>query len=109
MLFVNSYFMVAMALACIVGIVILATLHWHSSIAAESRLTRMMLSCGIDEETSAKADQLLNFNMEAVRSRCRHCPVTHLCDSWLDGEAVASNSFCPNARIFLRAAGVGQP
>jgi len=107
--FVNSNFTVAMALAFIVGIIILAILHWRNSVATESRLTRMMLSCGIDEETAAKADQLLNFNMEAVRSRCRHCPVTHLCDSWLDGEAVASNSFCPNARIFLRAAGVGQP
>ena len=109
MLFVNSYFTVAMALACIVGIIILAILHWASSAAAESRMTRMMLSCGIDEETSAKADQLLNFDMDAVRTRCRHCPVTHLCDGWLDGEAVASNSFCPNARIFLRAACVTQP
>jgi hypothetical protein len=109
MLFVNSYFMVAMALACIGGIIILAILHWRNSAATESRMTRMMLSCGIDEETAAKADQLLNFDIDVVRTRCRHCPVTRLCDSWLDGEAVASNSFCPNAGIFLRAAGVGQP
>ncbi len=107
--FVNSYFTVSMALACIGGIIILAILHWRSSAAAESRTTRMMLSCGIDEETAAKAEQLLNFDMDAVRTRCQHCPVTHLCDGWLDGEAVASNSFCPNARIFLRAASIGQP
>ncbi len=109
MQFVNSYFTFAMALAFIVGIIILAVLHWRGSAAVESRLTRIMLSCGIDAETAAKADQLLNFDMDAVRTRCRQCPVTHLCDSWLDGEAVASNSFCPNARIFLKAAGVGQP
>jgi Family of unknown function (DUF6455) len=103
MYFINSYFTVALWLSVFGGIV-LAILQWHNSVATESRMKRMMLSCGIDENTAADADRLLHFDVEAARSRCRHCPVTHLCDRWLDGEAVASNSFCPNAWVFLKAA-----
>ncbi len=108
MYFVNSYFTVAIALVFFGG-VILAILYWHNSVVAEIRMKRMMVRCGIDEETAAKADQFANLDMDAVRTRCRHCPVTYLCDGWLDGGAIANNSFCPNACVFLRAAGVGQP
>jgi len=108
MYFINSYFTVAIALS-VIGGVILAILHWRNSVVAENRIKRMMVSCGIDEEIAAKSDQLLNFDMDEVRTRCRHCPVTYLCESWLDGQAVASNSFCPNAWIFLKAAGSDQP
>jgi hypothetical protein len=107
MYIVNSYFTVALALAVIGGI-ILAILHWYNLAAAKNRMKRMMVSCGIDEEIAEKADQLLKVDMVAVRSRCRHCPVTYLCDRWLDGHAIASNGFCPNARIFVQAADSSQ-
>jgi hypothetical protein len=45
--------------------------------------------------------------MEAVRRRCRHCPVTYLRDCWLDGEADATNAFCPNAWSFRQAVQFG--
>lgn len=108
MYFANIYVTVGLALSVIVG-VILAFLRWRNSTARESRMKRMMVSCGLDEETIAKADQFLRFDIDAARDRCRHCPVTYLCDRWLDGEAVANNSFCPNAWIFSRTAGSGQP
>ena len=103
MSFVNSHITVALCLV-VIGIVIIAILRWHGSDTPESRLKRMMLSCGIDEVTALYADNLLNLDMNAVRSRCRHCLDTDLCDRWLDGEAVAGNSFCPNVRHFTAAA-----
>ena len=107
MFFVNSYFTVALFLAGIAGVMIaiLRWHEWHESIAANRRLLRMMVSCGIDDETAANADQLLKLNMDVVRARCTDCTVTDLCDCWLDGEAALSNSFCPNARYFTIAAG----
>lgn len=107
MYLVNSYFTVALALA-VVGGVILAILDWYKSVASNNRMKRMMVSCGIDVQTAEKADLLLQIDMDAVRTRCRHCPVTYLCDSWLDGLAVAGNGFCPNAWIFQRAADSSQ-
>jgi hypothetical protein len=104
MYFVNSYFTVAIYLAVIAGILI-AILRWHESIVANRRLQRMMVSCGIDKETAAKADQRLKLDMKVLQARCRHCTVTELCDSWLDGEGVASNRFCPNAWQLTTAAG----
>lgn len=106
MYFVNSYFTVALVLG-VIGAVSLAILNWYYSATSRSRMKRMMLSCGIDAEIAEHADQLLRIDMDAVRSRCRNCPVTHLCDRWLEGEAVASNAFCPNAWIFQRAANPG--
>jgi hypothetical protein len=103
MSFVNSYITVAVCLV-VIGIVIIAILRWHGSDTPESRLKRMMLSCGIDEMTALYADNLLKLDMNAVRSRCRHCLDTDLCDRWLDGEAVAGNSFCPNVWHFTAAA-----
>lgn len=100
---INSYFTLALALA-VVGTVVLAYLYWRNSTVSRSRMKRMMVSCGIDEETAENADRLLMLDMDAVRSRCRHCPVTYLCDRWLEGEAVANNAFCPNAWLFRKAA-----
>lgn len=107
MYFVNFYLMVAIYLAVIVGVIVVV-LGWYKPVATDSCLKRMMLSCGIDEVTASNADQLLKLDMDAVRSRCRHCPVTDLCDQWLDGEAIASNSFCPNVWHFIAAADSSQ-
>ena len=104
MFFDNSYFTVAIYLALIVAIV-LAILHWHQSAAVDSHLQRMMVSCGIDEKTAANADQFLDLDMDAVRSRCRNCQVAVLCDHWLDGETDMNNSFCPNVWLFRKVAG----
>ncbi len=110
MYFINSYFTVAVYLALIAG-ASLAILYWRRSVNANSRLVRMMISCGIDidRQTAVKADQFQDLDLNAVRTRCRHCPVTDVCDRWLAGEAVVSNSFCPNAWYFMTAADPSQP
>ena len=107
MVFINSYFTVGLALA-VIGAVFLVILRRRQSTATESRMERMMVSCGIDEARAASEDQSLNIDFDAARIRCLNCPVTYLCDRWLDGEAVANNSFCPNAWIFQRPASDGQ-
>jgi hypothetical protein len=107
MYFVNIYLMVAIYFAVIVGVIVVI-LGWYKPVAADSRLKRMMLSCGIDEVTASNADQLLKLDMDAVRFRCRQCPVTDLCERWLNGEAIASNSFCPNVWYFIAAADSSQ-
>jgi len=101
--FVNSYFTVAIFLAVIAGIA-LAVLHRRQSLATESRIQRMMVCCGIDSAVALHADNVLKLDMNGVRVRCKSCPVTELCDRWLDGEAVAGNSFCPNVWYFTKAA-----
>jgi len=106
MYFVNSYFTVAIYLM-LIAIIVGAAYYWYSLVASESRLKRMMVACGIDALFAIKADEILSLNMGDVRTRCRHCPVTDLCDRWLDGEAVASNSFCPNVWHFKQAAHKG--
>ena len=103
MYFVNSYFTVAIYFSAIFA-VIAGILYWSKSIVADKRMQRMMLSCGIDESCIENADELLNIDMDPARSRCRNCPATELCDRWLAGECVASNSFCPNAWHFARVA-----
>ena len=103
MQFVNSYFTIAMYLAVIAGVIIAAP-RWRKSVASKRRIKRMMVCCGIDEAIASNADHFLKLDMNAVRSRCRNCPVTELCDSWLNGEAVASNNFCPNVWHFTKAA-----
>jgi hypothetical protein len=107
MYFVNSYFTVAIYLAVATSL-FLAIFHWRNLLAAESRLRRMMESCGIDRNTAEHADQLLKVDMRAVRDRCRHCQVTGLCDHWLSEEAATSNDFCPNAGIFRAAVAASQ-
>ena len=107
MYFVNSYFTVAIYLAVATSL-FLAIFHWRNLLAAESRLRRMMESCGIDRNTAEHADQLLKVDMRAVRDRCRHCQVTGLCDHWLSEEAATSNGFCPNAGIFRAAVAASQ-
>ena len=64
------------------------------------RISRMMLSSGIDEESARLADRRLQLDMDDVRRRCRNCPDPQGCDRWLRGEAVPGNSFCPNATRF---------
>lgn len=107
MYFVNSYFTVAIYLAVATSL-FLAIFHWRNLLAADSRLRRMMESCGIDRNTAEHADQLLKVDMRAVRDRCRHCQVTGLCDHWLSEEAATSNDFCPNAGIFRAAVAASQ-
>ena len=58
MYFVNSYITVAIYLAVVTSLV-LSIFHWRKSLATESRLQRMMESCGIDRKTAENADQLL--------------------------------------------------
>lgn len=99
----DTYFAVAISLLIFAGLV-LFVLHRQRSRDRDWRIRRMMMSCGIDEAVAARPDELLDIDMDAVRVRCRHCPVTYLCERWLDGEAVATNSFCPNAWYFRRAA-----
>lgn len=101
--FDNTYFTVAIYLAVIVGVII-GVLHWHQAQATDNRLHRMMLSCGMDEHTAANASQVLKLDINEARSRCQNCQITVLCDRWLNGEIIANNGFCPNARYFQRAA-----
>jgi len=103
MYFVNSYFTVAIYLAVVVSL-FLAIFHWRNSLATESRMQRMMESCGIDQETASNADQMLRVDMHVMRDRCRRCPTTGLCEHWLNGEAATGNNFCPNAPVFRDAA-----
>jgi len=105
--FVNSYFTSAIYLAIIVGAVI-AALYWRKSLAATRRTQRMMLSCGIDKDAAVRTDQVLDLDMDAVRLRCRNCPVTDLCERWLDGESIPTNDFCPNVWHFIAAASASQ-
>jgi Family of unknown function (DUF6455) len=102
MYFVNSYITVAVYLAFI-SVVFVAAAYWYRLRAAEGRLRRMMIACGIDTLVAINAEEILQLDMHEVRTRCRHCPVTDLCECWLDGEAIASNSFCPNAWHFKGA------
>jgi len=104
----NSYFAVAVCLAVLTGAII-AILRWRNSLAVTNRLQRMMLCCGIDEDANVRADQLRKLDMVAVRLRCRVCPITDLCERWLDGASIASHSSCPNAWHFIAAASSGQP
>jgi hypothetical protein len=105
--FVNSYFTVALYLAVFTSILI-AVLQWNRSVATKTRMKRMMVSCGIGEQIAENADKLLKIDMDAARSRCRNCPATDECERWLDGESIASNSFCPNAWHFAKAVGAGK-
>jgi hypothetical protein len=101
--FDNSYFTVALYLAIFFGAIV-ALLYWRKSLAVTSRRRRMMLCCGIDENPTIRADQVLILDMDAVQLRCRICPVTDLCERWLNGEVIVTNSFCPNAWHFIAAA-----
>ncbi len=101
--FVNSYFTVAILVAVIAGVAI-AVVHRRQSLATKSRMQRMMVCCGIDRAIAVHADNVLKLNMNGVRARCRNCPVTEQCDRWLDGEAIAGNSFCPNVWHFNKVA-----
>jgi len=100
---VNYYITLAIILAGVIGVSIAAA--WRrKTLTAESRMKRMMVSCGIDEQTVRYADHLLKIDMKDIRLRCRRCRDTGLCDRWLAGEAVAGNGFCPNLLRFKTAA-----
>jgi len=100
---VNYYITLALFLAGVV-VVSIAALRRRKSLASESRMKRMMMSCGIDERTARYADHVLKLDMKDVRFHCRRCRNTGLCDRWLAGEAVAGNGFCPNLLKFKTAA-----
>lgn len=103
MYFINSYFTVAIYLA-VITCVICPVLYWHKTLAANSRMKRMMASFGIDEDTIANADLLHEIDTDTLKNRCRNCDVTDTCDRWLDGQVVESPSFCPNFLQFNTAA-----
>lgn len=99
---VDSWITLATGVAVLGGITIII-LNWVRSMISNRRMYRMMLSCGIDEDTAKYPDQLLDIDMNGVRRRCRACPVPETCDRWLRGEAVPSNGFCPNVWHFMGA------
>jgi len=103
---VDSWSTVAVGVAVLGGITIII-LNWIQAMISSRRMYRMMLSCGIDEETAKHPDELLDLDMSAIRRRCRNCPVPETCDRWLSGEAVPSNEFCPNAWHFAGAVPTG--
>ena len=71
--------------------------------ASRNRLRRMMASVGLDLDNIEDSDSGTGLDMNAVRSRCRRCPVENVCERWLAGEIAGDNSFCLNAKIFARA------
>ena len=73
-------------------------------LAVSSRMQRMMVSCGLNAERVASGQLPIDIDMEAAFERCQFCAVPELCERWLDGDAVASNGFCVNARAFTKAA-----
>jgi hypothetical protein len=100
---VASYITITIFLVVAIG-VSFSFIRRHKSLASESRMKRMMMSCGIDERTARYADHILKLDMKDVRYHCRRCRDTGLCDRWLAGEAVAGNGFCPNLLKFKTAA-----
>jgi hypothetical protein len=102
MVFVNSYITAGIAVAVLVTVLFIVY-YWHRIFVSNRRIYRMMLTCGIDEDTAKYADQRLDIDMAGVRRRCRVCPVPETCDRWLNGEAVPNNHFCPNVWHFASA------
>jgi hypothetical protein len=101
--FVNSNVTMAIAIAVFISVLVIIH-HLHKVIISNRRIYRMMLTCGIDEDTAKYAEQLLDVDMDAIRRRCQACPVPETCERWLNGAAVPSNEFCPNVWYFRRAA-----
>jgi hypothetical protein len=100
--FVNSYITAGIAVAVLVSVLFILY-FWYKIFVSNRRIYRMMLTCGIDEDTARLADQLLDIDMVGVRRRCRVCPVPETCERWLNGEAVPNNQFCPNVWHFANA------
>ena len=75
--------------------------------ASRSRLRRMMAHYGLDPDKLANSESGTGLDMNAVRSRCRRCPVENVCERWLAGEIAGDNGFCPNAKIFYGAVKTG--
>ncbi|MGB5719387.1 MAG: DUF6455 family protein [Woeseiaceae bacterium] len=104
---VESYVAATVVVIGIVSVMIVIR-GWRNATISNSRMYRMMLTCGIDEMTARDADQLLDMDMQDARMRCRRCPAPDTCDRWLNGEAVPGNDFCPNAARFMAAADTSQ-
>ncbi|HSM30196.1 MAG TPA: DUF6455 family protein [Woeseiaceae bacterium] len=107
MLFPDSHITLVTILAVFLSAVI-AAWRWRQSKAVRRRITRMMLTFGIDGATARDADALLDIDMDAVRRRCRRCPSPATCERWLNGETVPGNDFCPNAPQFAAVVQVRQ-
>jgi hypothetical protein len=103
----ESHLMVALVIIGATGMMIIIRL-WLHAVVSNRRMYRMMLTCGIDENTARNPDKLLDIDMKAARRHCRRCPAPKTCDRWLKGEAVPGNDFCPNADRFIAAANTGQ-
>lgn len=105
--FVNSYITAGIAAAVVISVLFIVH-YWYRIVVSNRRIYRMMLTCGIDDDTAKYPDQLLKLDMDGVRRRCRNCPVPETCDRWLNGEAVPNNHFCPNVWHFASAVDSGQ-
>jgi len=105
--FVNSYITTGIAVAVVISILFIVH-YWYKIIVSNRRIYRMMLTCGIYEDTARYADKFLDIDMDGVRRRCRVCPVPETCERWLNGEAVPNNQFCPNVWHFVSAVENGQ-
>ena len=100
---VQSYVTTALAIIAVVGLMI-AFRYWHRVAVCRRRMYRMMLTCGIDDATARRPDELLDVDMRSARKRCRNCPAPDKCERWLNGDAMPGNDFCPNADRFMAAA-----
>ena len=89
--------------AIILVTVSVALLVWFQrNLVATSarRLTGMMTRTGLDPVIATEGDPRTKAVLKEARRRCRNCMREGLCDRWLAGKVEASNSFCPNARVF---------
>jgi hypothetical protein len=99
MVFPDSHITLVIIVAACLSAAI-AAWRWRQSKVVRRRITRMMLTFGIDGETARGAEALLDIDMNAVRRRCRRCPSPATCERWLNGETVPGSDFCPNAPEF---------
>ena len=100
---VQSYVTISLVIIAGIGMMIVIR-NWLQGVVSGRRMYRMMLTCGLDEMTARNPGQLPDIDLKELRRRCRNCPEPETCDRWLNGEAVPSNDFCPNAARFMAAA-----
>ena len=70
--FVNSYITAALAVAVVISVIFVIN-YGYRIVVSNRRIYRMMLTCGIDEDTAKYADHLLDIDMDGVRRRCWAC------------------------------------
>ena len=92
--------LVAIALTLAVVCLTIIIRNSREAFITNSRIYRMMLSCGIDEESARLADRRLDLDMNDIRRRCRSCPAPETCERFLRGETIPGNGFCPNVARF---------